>query len=99
MNSADSKAQLRQLGRRLLDMRMPLFVLFLLVIYGFVAWRAYTLTSSPPKASPSSGTSPAAPAPGAHIDRATVSKIKHLKDHSTTVKTLFNQARGNPFHE
>jgi hypothetical protein len=94
-DSSNITAQLQQTGKTLLSYRVPLFLLLLVIVYAFVAWRAYQLYSVPPGVSLNAPT----PAPTTHIDKPTVQKVKQLHNNSVNVQTLFDKARKNPFHE
>lgn len=92
MNSLE--LQLQQLAKRLMQLRVPLFLLFVVLVYGFIVWRINTLSNAQPSqvTSQLKSSSP-------RIDQATVDKIKQLRDNNVTVRALFNQARKNPFQE
>jgi nitrate reductase NapE component len=95
MNSAKLKAQLQQFLKRFIAMRVPLFLLLVAGVYGFVVWRISVLQDAQPSSSSVNAQVQAAP----HIDPTTISKVKQLQDNSVSVQTLFNQARQNPFQE
>lgn len=73
-----------------------IFIVFLLAIYGFLAWRIFTLLQTGPD-------------PGAvasqlqtvdiKVDANAVQKMEQLKDNNVSVQTLFDDARKNPFQE
>ncbi len=85
-----------QFLKQLLRFRSALFVGVVLVIYGIILFRlAGYLDAQPDKNAISSATAVAQP----RIDQATVNKIKQLQDNSVNVRSLFNQARQNPFQE
>jgi hypothetical protein len=87
--------QFYQLLKQLLRFRVLIFIGLLVVVYGFIIWRVNGLADPPPA---QNATSQAATA-GPRIDQATVDKIKQLQDNSVNVKSLFDQARHNPFQE
>ncbi|MEO6761374.1 MAG: hypothetical protein ABI220_03285 [Candidatus Saccharimonadales bacterium] len=77
--------------------RFILFIILLGIIYGFVISKIDTLVAVEPtqsaiEAKVSTSTNP-------HIDSSVVDKITQLQDNSVNVKTLFEQARQNPFQE
>jgi len=73
------------------------FVFFLAVasLYGFIIWRINVFSNAPASASEQQAKTTAQP----RIDPATIAKIKSLQDNSVSVKTLFVNARQNPFDE
>jgi hypothetical protein len=73
------------------------FIVFLFAIYGFLAWRIFSLMSAAPDPSIVDSKVQAVGVKG--IDPNLVSKMQHLEDNSVSVQTLFDQARQNPFSE
>lgn len=96
MNMNRLQESLRRSARQVLAFRVPLFLILLLSMYVFVAWRIDSLRNAEPDASTVASQ---AVTTQPHIDQATVDKIKQLQDNSVSVRALFNQARGNPFKE
>jgi hypothetical protein len=72
-----------------------LFLVFLAAIYGFVLYRINTLTAVEPTDTVTNQAISKTP----HIDEHVVSQLEDLKDNSVSVKTLFDEARSNPFEE
>jgi len=95
MSSDKLKAQLRPLLKQFMGLRIPLFLLLVIGVYGFIAWRISVLQ----QAQPSLDTVSSKLQASTHIDQATITKIKQLQDNSVNVKALFNNARNNPFQE
>jgi len=95
MSSNKSQVQLQQLSRQFTRFRVILFLLLVVLVYGFVIWRIDTLKNAPP--APDAVASKLQSA--THIDQATIDKIQQLQDNSVSVQTLFNKARQNPFQE
>lgn len=95
MNSNGLRSQLQQFLKQILHFRVPLFLLLVAIVYGFVVWRVDTLRNAPPPASAVASKLQTS----THIDQATVNKIKQLQDNSVNVQALFNKARQNPFQE
>lgn len=83
-------------GKQLARFRLPLFLLLLVGLYGFIIFRTYTLMDIPPDESAVKGTSKAT---RAHIDEDVAKKIQELQDNSVNVQQAFNDARNNPFQE
>jgi len=73
------------------------FVILLAAVYGFVVYRIQAAATAEPSDSEISAKVQATSTP--HIDQAVVDQMQSLQDHSVNVKTLFDQARSNPFQE
>ncbi len=73
------------------------FVLFLVGIYGFLAWRVVALDNTEPDEADITAQLKTAASP--KIDEDVVNKIQQLQDNSVSVKALFDEARRNPFQE
>lgn len=87
------EAVLRQIGRY----RVLIFLLVVVGIYGFVLFQVNTLNSVQP--TQDAINSQSNPIRTAHIDKKVVNQLQSLQDNSVNVKTLFDQARSNPFQE
>lgn len=72
-----------------------LFLVFVIFLYGFVLLRIDNLINAQPSTDEVNSHVRAAHVP--HIDQAVVQQLKSLQDNSVSVKSLFNQARDNPF--
>lgn len=95
MNTDKLKVQVHRLLQNLLSMRIPLFLVVVAAVYGFIVWRISALQAVQPNLDAVSSKLQSTP----HIDQATVTKVKQLQDNSVNVQALFNQARNNPFQE
>jgi len=96
MNMNDIQNKLLGISRKLLRLRLQLFILMIVILYGFIGWRIDILSKAQPNPNATaSQTSSLAP----HIDQNTINKISQLHDNSVSVQTLFSQARQNPFQE
>ena len=73
------------------------FVIFLVAIYGFLAWRISQLLQAEPNASAVSAQLQNVGVP--KVDPDVVNKMQQLKDNNVSVKSLFDDARSNPFQE
>lgn len=93
MKSDQVKDQLEQASKQFMAARIPLFILLVIIVYAFVAWRISVLQNAQPKSVSSQIQTTT------HIDQATISKIQQLQQTSSNVNALFNQARQNPFQE
>lgn len=71
------------------------FIFFLLIasFYGFILWKINTYSNAPPSESEKTAQASAQH----HIDQSTLDKIQSLQDNSVGVKTIFDEARNNPF--
>lgn len=76
---------------------VPLFCVFLALIYGFVVYRVQVLNSSEPSPADVATQSKTASVP--HIDPVVLHQLQQLQDNSVRVKSLFSAARSNPFQE
>lgn len=95
MSSNKSQAQIHQLKEQFTRFRVVLFLLLVVLVYGFIVWRIDILKNAPP----SSDAVASKLQSTTHIDQATITKIQQLQDNSVSVQTLFNKARQNPFQE
>jgi len=76
--------------------RVTLFIVFVGIIYGFVIYRMYTLSSP---AADTSSVSNEVTSLTPHIDKAVAQRLQSLQDNSVNVRSLFDKARNNPFNE
>jgi hypothetical protein len=97
MNTKSFQSQLHQTWQSTLRLRLLLFFVLIIVLYGFIGWRINTLVTAQPDDALITSKTSATSKP--HIDQAIVDKITQLEDNSVTVQALFNQARQNPFRE
>lgn len=95
MKSDNLKIQLQKLSTQFMKLRVPLFLLLVVIVYAFVAWRISVLQNAQPNQTAVNAQVQASP----QIDQATISKIQQLQNSSDNVQALFNQARQNPFQE
>ncbi len=72
-------------------------VIIFLAIYAFMIFQINTLSSREPSDSDIKDVLKTIPRP--KVDEATVGKIKKLQSQNVEVKSLFDQARNNPFSE
>jgi hypothetical protein len=91
--SDQAAAILRQVSRY----SFVLFLVFVALIYGFVILRINSLSNAQPTDNAVTSQVKAAQIP--HIDKKVVDQLQSLQDNSVSVKSLFNQARANPFKE
>lgn len=74
-----------------------LFFLLLAVVYGVMLYRINTLSNAQPSGDAVAEQVKTTPQP--HIDQSVVKQVETLQDNSVSVKSLFDQARSNPFQE
>src|SRR5262245_5671891 len=86
-----------KIGRRLSGYAVPLFLLLLVAVYGFVLYKISVLANVQPSDSDVTAQAKASAVP--HVDSNAVKQLESLQDNSVSVQTLFNQARRNPFQE
>ncbi len=97
MKNKDTHYQLQQIRDNVYAYRKELFVLIIMLMYIYVAWRADVLGHAQP--SQFVITSHETKLPQPHISQTTVNKIQQLQNNNVNVQSLFNQARQNPFQE
>lgn len=73
------------------------FVLLLVGVYGYVLYRIQAAVTAQPSDTEISDQVQSASTP--HVDPTVVDQMQSLQDRSVNVKTLFDQARSNPFKE
>ena len=100
MNKSKPKlADLTEKGAALLQRArqysLILFLVFVALVYGFVLLRINSLTNAQPSSDAVTSQVRAAQIP--HIDQSVLQQLQSLQDNSVSVKSLFNQARQNPF--
>lgn len=74
-----------------------IFFVFLALIYGFLIFKINSLSNQQPSDDEVSAQITRTSTP--RIDESVVKKIEQLQDNSVQVKSLFNEARKNPFSE
>lgn len=97
MNIKSFQDQLRQKWQSTLRLRILLFLAVLTILYAFIAWRINTLVNAEPDTAVIEAKLHKTATPA--IDKSIVDKIRQLEDNSVDVRTLFNEARQNPFRE
>jgi hypothetical protein len=88
-------AKLAGIGQRLLPYRLPAFLLFVALLYVFLLLHISSLSNTQPSESTVSSQVKAARLP--RIDQSVIKQLQSLQDNSVSVRSLFNQARNNPF--
>lgn len=77
--------------------RVILFALFLLGMYGFLIYQISVLSQSEPD--PTTVSESLSTVKRLQIDQESIDKVLELEEQNVEVKTLFQQARENPFNE
>ncbi len=75
--------------------RLILFIVAISTIYGALLFRINLLNNQQPSSSDISAKLNTVSRP--QIDQSVVNKIEQLRDNSSPTRTLFNNARNNPF--
>lgn len=91
------KAQLNEAWDSAVRLRIILFLVLLVSVYGFIGLRIQTLSSAQPDSAQIASKVSETSKP--YIDKNVVDEIRELQDNSVNVQALFNQARQNPFRE
>jgi hypothetical protein len=97
LNSKELISKLSSFLRKLQRYAAFIFIIALLGIYGFLVFRINTLNSREP--SDDAVTEKLQTVKRPKIDQSAVDKIQQLQDQHVEVKSLFDQARNNPFSE
>ncbi len=74
---------------------LPVFLVFVAGVYGFVLLRINNLSQAEPSDQAVTSQVQAAKVP--HIDAGVVKQLETLQDNSVSVQSLFDEARSNPF--
>lgn len=90
-------SKLLEIVQRLKGYSVIAFIALIVILYGFVLLRISVLSSTEP--SEDAISKHVQTAKVLHIDQAVVDQLQSLQDNSVSVKSLFNEARGNPFQE
>ena len=90
-------SQLTQVGRVLRRYTTLGFVVLLTLVYGFVLVRIQMGQSAEPSSDSVASQLQASATP--HVDARIVEQMLNLQDNSVSVRTLFQEARSNPFKE
>ena len=97
VNLKDIPAKVVELLGKVGKYAVLLFILLVAIVYGFLVMRINSMQSAPP--SSVNGTQKVTTAATPRIDPKIVQQLQQLQDNSVSVKTLFDQARSNPFQE
>ncbi len=87
--------QLTAIVGKLKRYSLPVFLIFVAGVYGFVLLRINNLSQAAPSDQAVTSQVQAAKVP--HIDAAVVKQLETLQDNSVSVQSLFDEARSNPF--
>jgi multidrug efflux pump subunit AcrB len=81
--------------QRLQHYSLPLFLALVAILYGFLMYRIQTLSQADP--STVTVSNQAQGSQSLRVDQTVVKQLQSLQDNSVSVKSLFNDARSNPF--
>ncbi|MBC7707888.1 hypothetical protein H7Y63_01560 [Polaromonas sp.] len=77
--------------------KLVIFVLLIACVYGYIILTISSLSSSQP--TPDQISAESRPIKSTKIDKKVIQQLQQLQDNSVSVKTLFDEARNNPFQE
>lgn len=89
--------QVSNLSGRVTRYKLVIFVLAVAVVYGYMVVTISSLSSAQP--TPEQISSQSSPIKTAKIDKKVILQLQQLQDNSVSVRTLFDEARSNPFQE
>jgi hypothetical protein len=89
--------KLAAVARKLSRYSVVIFLVFIAAAYGFTLLRISSLTNTQPTTEEISAQYN--PIKTSRIDPAVIKQLQSLRDNSVTIKTLFDEARDNPFQE
>jgi len=93
MNTDKLIEQARPLLKAIKPYRALLFFVMLAALYGYIIVKINSFNNvTAPDITTSTNSQ-------VHLDKNVISKIEDLQENSVSVKTLFDQARDNPFNE
>jgi hypothetical protein len=97
MNTSTITAKIQPVIAFIKQHSVTLFAVFFLGMYGFLVYRINVLTEAEPDAA-AIGDS-LSTVKRLKIDQDSIDKILELEEQNIEVKTLFQEARANPFNE
>ena len=77
--------------------KVVIFALLMTGVYGYVIVNISSFANAQP--TPEQVALQTSPIKSTKIDKKIVAQLQHLQDNSVNVKTLFDEARNNPFQE
>lgn len=93
----NSNPKVQETFKQLSQLKVPLFIFSVMILYIFVMWRVDMLVKAEPDQAQIDSQVSKSSSP--KIDQATVDKIRQLQDNSVNAKALFDDARKNPFQD
>lgn len=97
MKLSDLKEKIMPYLAKIVRYKAIIFFIVLAVIFGYLFYTINSLSSRQPDDNAINDKYQSVTRP--HIDQSVIDKIKQLQDNSVQIKSLFNQARNNPFSE
>lgn len=89
--------RLRKITKKLISYSAFIAVILVLGAYAFIVYRIGSLANHEPDADVVTERLAKLKKPG--VDQSTIDKIQQLQDDNVQVKSLFDQARDNPFQD
>ena len=89
--------KLKKLSQKIISHLPFIVIMFVLAVYLFVVWQIRGLVTAEPSAEDESLALSSTNIP--KIDKKAIEQIQSLEQNSPQVKTLFDEARNNPFLE
>jgi hypothetical protein len=93
----DVLPKLKSLLYELKRYTVMIFILILVLIYGFLAFKIGSISQTEPNEADVAGQLEGTKQ--LQVDQDAIDKIQQLKDQNIAVQTLFESARDNPFQE
>ena len=90
-------SQVFNVSKRVTRYKLVIFVLAVAAVYGYLVITISSLSSAQP--TPEQISSQSSPIKTAKIDKKVILQLQQLQDNSVSVRTLFDEARSNPFQE
>ena len=90
-------SQVSNVSRRVARYKSVIFVLAVAAVYGYLVITISSLSGAQP--TPEQISSQSSPIKTAKIDKKVILQLQQLQDNSVSVRTLFDEARSNPFQE
>jgi hypothetical protein len=89
------KAKLVVVFKRASRLKVPAFILLVVILYGFLVFKINNYSGLQPSQDAVNSQVKAANVP--HISSDVVQQLQSLQNNSVSVQALFDQARSNPF--
>ncbi len=97
LKTKDLRTLIGSIGRKLIRYRIIIFIILIGCVYSYVLFTINSLSDIQPSTNTVNTELSGIKTP--RLDQAVVKQLEALRDNSVSVKTLFQQARDNPFNE